>query len=182
MQTVKIWDINKNKCECTLHCPSECTSALFTPDGSTIVTTHKDSGIRFWDYRTRAMQQEIKNIHRACITCIQISPGGSGSPRLLTSAMDNSLCLMDGRTFMPISTFRDLKFRTGSVNSKVCFSPRAGYIAAGGSTGSVFVWDTSDSDKGPQQLDGHTSCVTSCAWGSRTLGTGDRRGYLALWV
>ena len=206
-RTVKVWDINRNKCEGTstlertkqdyttqsrsskpnffsgtLHCPSECTSAVFTMDGSTIVTSHKDSGLRFWDFRTRAMQQEIKNIHRACITCIQISPSGSGAPRLLTSSMDNSMNVVDGRTFMPIATFRDLKFRTGSVNSKVCFSPKAGYIAAGGSTGSVFVWDTSDPEKGSQQLDGHSACVTACAWGSRTLGTGDRRRYLALWV
>lgn len=181
-RTVKVWDVSRNKCEGTLHCPSECTSATFTLDGSTVITSHKDSGLRFWDLRSKAMQQEIKNIHRAVITCVKIAPSGSGTPRILSASRDNSLAISDGRTFMEIARFRDIKFRIGTVFSKVCFSPRAGYVAAGGGTGSIFVWDTTEPSRAPQLLDGHSSCVTACSWGRRVLGTGDRSGYLALWI
>lgn len=181
-RTLKVWDVARNACLATLHCPSECTSAKFTLDGSLVVSGHKDSGIRLWDLKTNSLQREIKNVHRACITCIAVAPGGTGTTRILTGSRDNSIALIDSRSFMEISRFRDLKFRVGSVYSRACFSPRAGYVAAGGGGGSVFVWDTSEKDAKPQLLDGHTSCIKSCAWGNRVLGTGDSSGYLALWM
>ena len=112
--------------------------------------------IRDFDSGTFALERCSRKLktYTVLVSCIQISPSGSGASRLMTHHGQQCAALIDGRTFMRISTFRDLKFRTGSVNSKVCFSPKAGYIAAGGSTGSVFVWDTHDSEKAPQQLDG----------------------------
>lgn len=182
-RTVKVWDMSRSaSCLATLHCPSECTSAVFTLDGSLVVSSHKDSGIRLWDLRSKSLQREIKNIHRACITSLSVAPGGTGAARILTMSRDNSITLIDGRSFMEISRFRDIKFRVGTIHSRACFSPRAGYVAAGSGNGAVFVWDTGNADGAPQKLDGHTACVKACAWGRRFLGTGDSSGYLALWA
>ncbi|KAJ1556468.1 hypothetical protein HK405_002008 [Cladochytrium tenue] len=83
---------------------------------------------------------------------------------LLTTSRDNSLKLIDSRTFNVLRTFTAENFRVGMNWSKSCFSPDGFFVASGSMDGSVIVWN-SETGAVVQSAREHRSPVCGVAWG-----------------
>jgi autophagy-related protein 16 len=75
------------------------------------------------------------------ITSVAFSRGDGGM-RLLTNSRDNSLKLIDARTYEVIGVMQHDRYRTAYNWSDACFSPDSQYVAAGSGDGTIFVWET----------------------------------------
>lgn len=179
---IKIFDMTSGKCSRTLACPSACTSVAFTADGRSVVSGHQDSGVRLWDVRAGAMSREVKGIHRAAVTSVLVAPQGTGSFRMLSMSRDNTLKMIDGRTFMESVTLKESKFRVGWNYAAACFSPDGGYVAAPSGDGRVVVWESLGGEV-VKTFDAHERSAMAAAWSRRnTLGSVDNAGYMALYA
>jgi hypothetical protein len=181
---VRIFDLaGAGKCIRTLACPSACTSVAFTQDGSTVVTGHQDSGVRLWDVRAGAMTREVKGIHRAAVTSVLVAPARAGTAlRLLSMSRDNTLKIVDGRTFLECAALKAQGFRVGWNYAAAAFSPDGGLVAAPSGDGRVLVWE-SLAGRIVKSFDSHERSAMAVAWSRRNvLGSVDNAGYMALHV
>lgn len=179
---IKIFDVSTGRCIRSLACPSACTSTAFTLDGGVVVSGHQDSGVRLWDVRAGAMTQEIKGIHRAAVTSVQVAPSGSGSCRILTLSRDNTMKMIDGRTYSETVCFKENSFRVGWNYSAACFSPNGAFVAAPSGDGRVIIWN-SLSGTVAKIFKAHTRSCMAVNWSRRNvIGSVDNAGYMALYV
>src|SRR3546814_15729311 len=107
---------------------------------------------------------QVQQLHSAIVTCFAFSP--KGEYQLLTASRDNTLKIVDTRTFQPTHTFTQPGFRVSANYSRVCFSPDGSMIAAGSGGGEVVIWDIIGADvvstlKQPE--DG----VVACYWSNK---------------
>eukprot|EP00941_MAST-03F_sp_MAST-3F-sp1_P004219 g4219.t1 len=178
---MKLFDMASGRCTRTLACPSACTSVTFTMEGSTIISGHQDSGVRLWDVRAGAMTQEVKNIHRAAVTSVKVAPHGSGSLRILSMSRDNTLRMLDGRSYMEVQVFKESGFRVGWNYSACSFSGDGSYVVAPSADGRILFWD-SLTGKLVRQFNAHERSAVSCAWSRKGIvGSVDNAGYMALY-
>uniref|UniRef100_A0A7S4D6J4 Anaphase-promoting complex subunit 4 WD40 domain-containing protein n=2 Tax=Heterosigma akashiwo TaxID=2829 RepID=A0A7S4D6J4_HETAK len=165
-------------CTTTLRATSSCNAADVAPDGAAVLTGHQDGGLRFWDVRSGAKVNDIKSLHQSQITSVMYSPDNAST--ILTNSRDNTLKLVDARTYEVITTMSHPSYRTSYNWSRTTFSPNGAYAAAGSGDGSVFVFDVYDGSV-KTILTHHRSAVSSCYWSSSQLMSCDREGFLTLW-
>lgn len=87
-------------------------------DGSTIASGHLDNNLRFWDARSGNCVKEVTGIHMGQITSVCPSTDGS---QILTNSRDNTLRILDVRTYETISVLHADGYKTGTNWSKACF-------------------------------------------------------------
>lgn len=87
-------------------------------DGSTIASGHLDNNLRFWDARSGNCVKEVTGIHLGQITSVCPSTDGS---QILTNSRDNTLRILDMRTYETLSVLHADGYRTGTNWSKACF-------------------------------------------------------------
>ena len=86
-----------------------------------------------------------------------------------------------------LSTFTLLAhgdFAVGANNTQGALSADARYAACGGSSGTLFVWESAGDHGAPvRALQKHQSVVTGCCWGKtgQRVMSVDARGYLVVW-
>ena len=103
-RTIKIWDLSKGYCIKTIFSLSSCNDlAPVNSDGSVIISGHLDNNIRFWDSRSGNQIYEIIGIHAAQITGVHMFPDCT---KFLTTSRDNTLKIVDIRTYETILTLR----------------------------------------------------------------------------
>ncbi|KAJ1548375.1 hypothetical protein HK096_002032, partial [Nowakowskiella sp. JEL0078] len=137
-RTIKLWDLAKGYCMKTLFTLSSCNDlALMDGEGTALISGHLDNNIRVWDTRTGNMVREVTGVHSGQVTSVDMSPD---SNYVLTTARDNTMKLMDVRTYEVVKVFSHERFRVGLNWTKSCFSPDGVFAACGGADGSVFVW------------------------------------------
>jgi uncharacterized coiled-coil DUF342 family protein len=90
-RTVKIWDWKTEKSLCTLFAGYSCTDVLVgrNPQWATLVTSHNDKQVRFWDLRTNTPNPIVLG---GKITSLDQSPDGR---YLLCCCMDDTLRIID---------------------------------------------------------------------------------------
>lgn len=87
-------------------------------DGSTIASGHLDNNLRFWDARSGNCVKEVTGIHMGQITSVCPSTDGS---QILTNSRDNTLRILDMRTYETVSVLHADGYKTGTNWSKACF-------------------------------------------------------------
>lgn len=109
---------------------------LFAPfHVSRRLSGHFDGGVRFWDLRKGDMAHEVASLHPQCqVTAVVASSGGS---HILTNGRDNTLKLLDVRTFGILRVYRAGAFAclvTDRILSGDCVTKSAlrGLAADGG--------------------------------------------------
>ena len=156
-------------------------------DQATLASGHQDGSVRLWEISSGKNIHQLPKLHSSHTTCVQFSPGsifgGSGGSAnyLLTASRDNSLILLDTRTYGPVLTCRAPGFRVACDWSRVSFSPDGSLIAAGSADGRVFIWSVSDGQIKSTLSGAHEAAVSSVNWGRCGLVSGDRQGKIVVW-
>ena len=103
-RTIKIWDLNRGYCVKTIFSLSSCNDLTAANlDGSVIISGHLDNNIRLWDSRSGNQIREIIGVHAAQITGVHMFPDLT---KFLTTSRDNTLKIIDMRTYEPLLTVR----------------------------------------------------------------------------
>jgi len=180
-RTLKIWDLQKSFCIRTIFGYSACNHVAVHFSGSIAVSGHADHNLRFWDTRNGDNLYHLTGIHTGQVTSVTFSPDGN---TLLTNSRDNSLKLVDLRTYKVLRTFFHDNFQNSTNWSRACFSSDGNYISAGTNSGSVYIWNTFSGTRDFRLTDIlHKNPVTCVTWNPNgyQVGTCDRTGWAALW-
>jgi len=182
-RSIRIYDLVKGYCIRTIICFSSCNSLTTTVDDNLICSGHLDSQLRFWDSKTGECGRELTGLHTAQITSVSISPDGRS---VLTNSRDNTLKLVDIRTFDVLHTFSNEEYRSGTNWNSSCFSPNGSYISAGGADGKVFIWEILNGKlvKLLKPSSSQNNVIEAVAWspsGSQ-LSSCDKSGTITVWT
>lgn len=72
-------------------------------DNSMIASAHLDSHLRIWDMKNGEPIRDMDNLHSQQITSVSLAPDGRS---YLTNSRDNTLKLIDNRTWDEVVTFK----------------------------------------------------------------------------
>ena len=143
-RTLKIWDLNKGYCSKTLFTfssPNDLT--LLQTGGDVFASGHMDNSIRVWDGRSGTCVKELAGIHSQhviSLSCIH------GDRALLSMSRDNTIKIIDSRTFNVVLVLEDQGFRISHNQARASSSSCASaleicYVTAGSQDGSIHVWN-----------------------------------------
>jgi autophagy-related protein 16 len=179
-RTIKVWDLQKRFCLRTIYCFSSCNDLCLSRESSMIISGHLDHNLRFWDIKNGDCIKELGDIHSGQITGVILSPDGQ---TVLTSSRDNTLKIIDIRTYDVLQVFSHEGYRNGLNWTRSCFSPDGRYVASGSADGAVYVWDASTTNIEQVLKGAHKTFVTQVAWNpsGHGLASVDRAGYISLW-
>ena len=190
--SLKVWDTRQGYATSTIGCSSVCNTLDVAADGVTCVSGHQDGIVRVWDLRNGKSVHEIRGVHRMPLTSVRFAPSsssssssGSGSRLLVTVSRDNNARLFSSLTWeLQGAPLAHDDFAVGANNTQGALSADARYAACGGSSGTLFVWETGGDHAAPvRALQKHQSVVTACCWGKtgKRVMSVDTRGYLVVW-
>ncbi|KAJ0403241.1 hypothetical protein ATCC90586_001648 [Pythium insidiosum] len=178
-RSLRVWDVAKGRSVQSINCRSSCNDLAMALGGQ-FASAHQDGAVRFWDARSKQPLQELVGLHTDQVTSVSFSRDGT---RLLTNSRDNTLRVVDTRTFESVVALRHPAYQAGFDWAQASLSPDGAYAAAGGSSGSVFLWNTTSGKLERELSMGHQGAVACCVW--RPDGDGlascDKNGCLVLW-
>lgn len=142
-RSIRVWDMSNGYSLRTFSCGSSCNYMSLGPNGDLLASAHMDKHVRFWSLRTGEAVADVEQLHTQQATCAEFSSDGN---MVVTASRDNSLRLLDARTYKPVATLREEKndYRNTCNWGRACFSPDGQYVAAGSGDGSIFVWSAKD--------------------------------------
>jgi WD40 repeat protein len=142
---IHVWDASTVRELFSLSTTSA-TNAMFSPDGTLIVTTGSDSCVTMWDATTG---QFLRVLAKDNIQILEMEFNSSGTV-LATSSTDNTVKLWDVRTGTVLHTLQGLRLSThstmdasrigGMISPSLAFSPDGKRLATS-SDSTVLVWD-----------------------------------------
>jgi len=177
-RTLKAWDIQKGYCIRSYFATSSCNDLGISND--TIISGHIDFRLRFWDTKSKDLIHELSNIHSGQITSVSTS---IDTNYILTNSRDNTIKVIDVRTYEVIQTYRHDNYKNNLNSSRSCFSPDSKYIVAGSANGEIFIWNTNNGTLQTTLTGGNDDIVSCCSWSSNGafLATSDRNGNVVFW-
>ncbi|KAI9280654.1 WD40-repeat-containing domain protein [Sporodiniella umbellata] len=162
-RTIKTWELERGfPIRTFFHHSIGNDVCSMDPDGQTLISGHLDGGIRFWDTAKGDEIAELKNIHNGQITSVSMSPDGTS---VLTNSRDNTLSIIDVRTYKVLQTLKADSYQNGLNWSRSCFSPDGKHVAAGSADGILHTWDT-NTGKLVKSIKGHGSAICGVVWGA----------------
>mmetsp|Transcript_23823 Transcript_23823/g.52035 ORF Transcript_23823/g.52035 Transcript_23823/m.52035 type:complete len:196 (-) Transcript_23823:188-775(-) len=164
-RTIKVWDLTKGYCIRTMMCHSTCNTVCLVADGNMICSGHFDGTVRFWDVQKGELERELPGVHAQQVTSLSLAPNGC---EMLTNSRDNSLKILDTRSFEISKLLKAPTYHAGTNWSQACFSPDGQQVAAGGADGSLHFWDlhASNLNIAKAVLPGHAGAIARCSWSS----------------
>jgi WD40 repeat protein len=135
----------------------EINSAVFSPDGTRILTASWDNTAKLWDAESGKLLQNLEG-HNAWVESAVFSSDGTS---ILTASWDNTAKLWDAESG---KLLQNLEGHTSAVVSAV-FSPDGTSIVTASWDKTAKLWDAK-SGKLLQNLEGHTSTVESAVFSS----------------
>ncbi|CAB3405021.1 unnamed protein product [Caenorhabditis bovis] len=138
-RTIKLWDVSNLRCVRTAMVGSSVFD-LVTKCGTqqaNFASAHFDKKVRFWDARMTDAVRTIELGHR--VTSLDVSLDGQ---QILTACRDDTLQLIDLRTFATLHMYSAEQYRTTSDMTRAVFSPTGEFVASGAANGYIFVWNT----------------------------------------
>lgn len=141
-RTIKLWDLTKGYCSRTMFAMSSCNDvSSLDSTGNSLVSGHLDKALRFWDTRSGNCVRELSNLHGEQITSVAASPSGN---RVLTCSRDNTLKILDARTFQVEATLSSDLLKIPRNWARAAWSPDGMLIAVGSLGGQLLRWSASD--------------------------------------
>ncbi|CAB4380336.1 unnamed protein product [Rhizophagus irregularis] len=180
-RTIKVWDLQKGYCIRTIFSFSSCNDVVPLDDeGTTLVSGHLDNNLRFWDVRSGKDIKELTGIHLGQITSVSVSPDGA---KVLTNSRDNTLKIVDLRTYDVEQTLHSDGYKTGANWARACFSPDGRYVAAGSLDGTIFYWNIQKSKLEKTTKD-HIAPICGVSWSPRggQLFSADKDRTVCIWT
>ncbi|CAO3694663.1 unnamed protein product [Rhizopus stolonifer] len=160
-RTIRTWELERGYPLRTLYHFSICNDVcLMDPDGQTLISGHLDGGIRFWDTNKGSEIADLASVHSGQITSVSMSPDGSS---LLTNSRDNTLKIIDVRTYHVLKTLKADSYQNGLNWSRACFSPDGNHVAAGSMDGILHTWDVNTGEL-VKAIKGHNSAICGVVW------------------
>ena len=180
-RTVRLWDVGRASCKQVLRSGSTCNGLDVGVDGHLPVSAHQDGGLRLWDLRSGNPTMIIRAFETQATS---VAYGSNFT--VLANSRDNTLKVIDMRTYETLHTLRHEEYRTFLNWSRACFSPSNAHVAAGSAGGALLVWElasgqakaslaapaasgTAAAAGPPGSLStsgsGSSGGLTNCAWG-----------------
>jgi WD40 repeat protein len=131
------------------------TTAIFSRDGTRVLSAGLGNAVRVWDARSGRLIAELKG-HRESAHRAEFSPDGS---RVVSGSIDGTARVWDARSGAAIAR---LEGHTAAVSS-VGFSPDGTRVLTASEDGTARVWDAR-SGATIARLEGHTDAVLSAGF------------------
>lgn len=174
--TIRIFDLPRSLCLKTVETKTAVNAVLTGDKG--IMTAHQDGTICRWDERTGTLQSISHNLHsRAIMSMVQVPD----SNEIITMSLDHSLKSVDLRSLCATQTFRHENLRVPSEGSCPALSPDGKLLAAGSSSGELFIWNRVWNSQVETVLNGHNASIVSTLWSKGSLVSADRTGTIKVW-
>lgn len=197
---IKVWNLSTGTCERSFKYFSKARRIAVVAESGLLVSGHMDGNLRFWDPRINKFdpvrQVPVHNGREAS----GVSSSPPGAPPLVTSCgKDNTVCLIDVRTFAVLHTLNGPRFKVDcSPWNRPAFAPTASHVACGSEDGTLHIWDLSDTSGDvsrpislltiPKLLMGRQPSdkmptMMGCAWGpmGAPLVASERGGGVMFW-
>lgn len=103
---------------------------------------------------------------------------------ILTNSRDNTLKLIDVRTFKVLSTLECDEYTNGHDCNTASISPNGRYVAVGSKKGSLIIFNIQDKEVEEVYDKEHTTSIVGCSWqkrGGSRIATIDSLGNLFIW-
>jgi len=180
-RTLKVWDLARGYCTKNVFTLSSCNDIALVDDGGHVVASgHLDNSVRIWDMATGKTVKELTGLHSEQVVSVEISEDRT---QLLSLSRDNTMRLIDIRTFEPLATFSADTFRVPVNLASAALSADSRYAVAGSVDGGVYFWNTTTGNV-DTVLRGHMAPVCSVAWsplgGARVYSMDTKRG-MVIW-
>ncbi|KAF9912464.1 hypothetical protein EC991_010551 [Linnemannia zychae] len=177
-RTIKVWDLQKGYCIRTMFTFASVNDVcLLDFDGSTIASGHLDNNVRFWDARSGNCVKEVTGIHMGQITSVCPSTDGS---QILTNSRDNTLRILDVRTYETVSVLHADGYKTGTNWSKACFSPDGQYVVSGSADGTLYYWSTRDGTV-EKTVKEQSSPIVGVSWVNSSVVSAEKDKTVVIW-
>ncbi|XP_037075432.1 autophagy-related protein 16-1-like [Pollicipes pollicipes] len=146
---------------------------------SSLLSGHYDSTVKVWDKRDKEPK------HVIAVEGVVTSLALGTDYKVLCCTRDDVLKLVDLRALAVVKRFQADGFHVGCDYSRAVFSPDCKYVAAGSSTGDLFIWNvaTQKLEKQLSSVSGSPSCVIATAWhpDGSYLVSSDKTKLIAVW-
>ncbi|KAG0293148.1 hypothetical protein BGZ98_002307 [Dissophora globulifera] len=177
-RTIKVWDLQKGYCIRTMFTFASVNDVcLLDFDGSTIASGHLDNNVRFWDARSGNCVKEVTGIHLGQIT--SVCPSSDGT-QILTNSRDNTLRILDVRTYETLSVLHADGYKNGTNWSKACFSPDGQYVVAGSANGALYYWSTRDGTV-EKTIKEQSSPIVGVSWSGSSVVSAEKDKTVVIW-
>jgi autophagy-related protein 16 len=180
-----VWDLGKGYCVRTVFCYSPCNAVAVVGESTRMLcSAHADRRIRLWDLKTADPVAEIQDVQSKQATSLSWSP--AWEYLVLTTAPDNTAQLIDLRNQKSAHTFR-VRARAfmfvpysfshhcahahnthtqqppqgGVLSPQACFSADGNFVAAGSTSGGVYIWNTHTAALEAHITEGHQYAPSS---------------------
>ncbi|CCD83386.2 Autophagic-related protein 16.1 [Caenorhabditis elegans] len=179
-RVIKIWDIQNQRCSRSLF-PASKVLDVATNMGaspSLFASGHFDKKLRFYDGRSTDPVRTVDMGGR--ITSLDVTMSGC---ELLVSTRDDTISLIDLRTFQTVHCYSAENYRTSSDLSRVVLSSGNEYVAAGSSNGSIFVWNRNSTKLEKQLCSNSENAIFSLSWNPTGYGllSSSKQKFVTLW-
>jgi WD40 repeat protein/serine/threonine protein kinase len=149
-------------------------AAVFSPDGSRLATSSRDSTIKLWDVQTGQLQTSLAG-HTHAVASLAWHPDGS---KLATAAWDGTCRLWD------LQTRQELGILGGHARHvfSVVWHPSGSHLATGGDDNRVKLWSAAATHEASELVEGDSPirALRFSKDGSLIAG-GDDAGFVSLW-
>eukprot|EP00472_Partenskyella_glossopodia_P001969 CAMPEP_0197518276 /NCGR_PEP_ID=MMETSP1318-20131121/3425_1 /TAXON_ID=552666 /ORGANISM="Partenskyella glossopodia, Strain RCC365" /LENGTH=497 /DNA_ID=CAMNT_0043068481 /DNA_START=94 /DNA_END=1585 /DNA_ORIENTATION=- len=188
-RTIRIWDIASGGCRKKIQCGSAVNYLSVCAGGNIVGTAHLDASVRLWSARDGEQVSSWTDIHTRQATSVEFSNDGIYA---VTNSRDNTLRLIDIRTYNVINTFQDQTggYRNSHNWNNATFSPDGKYVVAGSTESELFFWDVKtgalekrlkSEDEAIRKTSANTTCVKWSPNG-KAVASCDNAGYLLFWA
>jgi len=181
-RTVKVWDLQRGggivvgtmRSRSQINC-MDCPKV----GKGTFGTCHQDGGVRVWDIKMGGTAAELSGVHEGPASFFRY---GRDESVVVSMGRAGDIKVIDLRVGKVLHNITHPEFRPPQGWGSFAISPDGKYIAAGGGTGELFVFDITK-ERLVTKLGGHRGPVTGIAWGAgeNQVTSGDKSGNVVIW-
>ncbi|EFO82652.1 CRE-ATG-16.1 protein [Caenorhabditis remanei] len=179
-RVIKIWDLQNQRCSRSLFPASKILDVATNMGGSPslFASGHFDKKLRFYDGRSTDPVKTVEMGGR--ITSLDVTMSGC---ELLISTRDDTITMIDLRTFQTVHCYSAENYRTSSDLSRVVLSSGNEYVAAGSSNGSIFIWNKESTKLEKRLSSSSDNAIFSLSWNPTGYGllSSSKQKVVTLW-